>query len=115
MLGAGLTIGLNVLLIPYLGYVGSAWATLACYFIMSVVSYVVGQRHYYIPYEPLKIGFYILVALCIYGVNLFIPKYSVATQILTGLASIGLFLFIFIRNEKDIQALISRYYAKRKR
>ena len=112
--GAALTIGLNVLLIPYFGYVGSAWATLICYFVMSVISYVVGQRNYYIPYEPLKIGFYILLAVCIYGINLFIPKYSVAMQAVTGLFSIGLFVVIFIRNEKDIQQLIIRY-AKRKR
>lgn len=115
ILGAGLTIGLNVLLIPHFGYEGCAWATLACYFIMSAVSYVVGQRYYPIPYEPLKIGFYILVAVCIYGVNLIIPKYSVAMQVLTGLASMALFLVIFVRNEKDIQTLILRYYAKRKR
>lgn len=114
ILGAMLTIGLNVLFIPYWGYEGSAWATLICYFIMSMVSYVVGQRHYYIPYQPLKIGFYIVVAVCIYGVNLFIPKYSIATQVLTGLASLALFLLVFVRNEKDIQALIFRYYAKRK-
>lgn len=115
IMGAVLTIGLNLVLIPLYGYVGCAWATLACYFIMSLVSYGVGQRYYPVPYRPLKIGFYILVAVCIYGVNLIIPKYSVAMQLLTGLASMALFLLIFIRNEKDIQAIIVRYYAKRKR
>lgn len=115
IVGALLTIGLNVLLIPRFGYEGSAWATLICYVTMSLVSYVVGQKNYYIPYEPLKIGFYILVAVCIYGVNLFVPKYSVAMQVAAGLLSILLFLFIFIRNEKDIQTLISKYYAKYRR
>lgn len=112
IMGALLTIGLNILLIPYFGYVGSAWATLTCYVVMSVISYVVGQRNYYIPYQPLKIGFYILVAVCIYGVNLFIPKYSVAMQVFTGLASIGLFVAIFVRNEPDVKTMIIAYYEK---
>ncbi|RZK30828.1 MAG: polysaccharide biosynthesis protein [Hymenobacter sp.] len=33
--GAVLTVGLNFVLIPVLGYMGSAWATLACYFLMA--------------------------------------------------------------------------------
>ena len=113
--GAGLTIGLNFLFIPFFGYEGSAWATLGCYFSMSAISYVIGQRNYFIPYEPLKIGFYILVAVCIYCVNLFIPKYSLVMEILTGLASLAFFIILFIRNEPDIKTIVLRYYAKLKR
>ena len=43
--GAALTIVLNVWWIPEFGYVGSAWATLACYASMAIVSYLLG-RHY---------------------------------------------------------------------
>lgn len=113
--GAGLTIGLNFLLIPFFGYVGSAWATLGCYLSMSIISYIIGQKNYHIPYEPFKIMFYILVALCIYAVNLFIPKYSKATEILLALVSIGFFLILVIRNEKDIKKTIINYYEKYKR
>ena len=115
VMGAVLTIGLNFLLIPFLGYVGSAWATLGCYLTMSIVSYVVGQKNYYIPYEPLKIGFYILVAVCIYCLNLFIPKYSRGMEIATGLVSLLFFILLFIQNEKDIKTIIIRYYEKYKR
>lgn len=113
--GASLTIVLNFLLIPVLGYAGSAWATLACYFVMSVISYVVGQRNYYIPYEPMKMGFYILVAVCIFGINLFIPKYSLAVELVTGVLSMLVFVVLFVRNEKDLKALIVKYYESRKR
>ena len=49
--GAVITIVMNLLLIPSLSYMGSAWATLACYFSITVMSYVLGQKYYPIPYE----------------------------------------------------------------
>lgn len=51
--GAVLTIALNFLLIPVLGYVGSAWATLACYFMMAALCWWLGERHFPVPY-PVK-------------------------------------------------------------
>jgi O-antigen/teichoic acid export membrane protein len=50
LLGAGLTIGLNLWLIPLWGYHGSAWATLLCYGTMVGISWQLGQRHYPVPY-----------------------------------------------------------------
>jgi O-antigen/teichoic acid export membrane protein len=51
--GAVLTIALNFLLIPVLGYLGSAWATLACYFMMAALCWWLGERHFPVPY-PVK-------------------------------------------------------------
>jgi Na+-driven multidrug efflux pump len=49
--GSALTIGLNVWWIPKFGYVGSAWATLACYASMAIVSYLLGRRYYPVAYD----------------------------------------------------------------
>ena len=54
VVGAILTIGLNLILIPVLGYTGSALATFGCYFSMAVICYFIGQRYYYIPYKTFK-------------------------------------------------------------
>ena len=61
--GALLTIVANVVLIPRFGYMGSAWATLICYFSMAVVSYVLGQNYYPIPYSLKSALFYIGIAI----------------------------------------------------
>jgi O-antigen/teichoic acid export membrane protein len=50
LFGAAITIVLNLVLIPYFGFVGSAWATLCCYFLMALCSYFLGQKYYPIPY-----------------------------------------------------------------
>ncbi|MGL1887308.1 MAG: polysaccharide biosynthesis C-terminal domain-containing protein [Reichenbachiella sp.] len=49
--GAIATIGLNFLLIPIYGYTGSAIATLITFFGMAISSYLLGQKHYPIPYQ----------------------------------------------------------------
>jgi O-antigen/teichoic acid export membrane protein len=60
--GAIVTIILNVALIPSIGYVGSAWATLVCYMCMVMLSYYWCQKHYPIPYNVSRISLYLAAA-----------------------------------------------------
>ncbi len=60
--GAVITVVLNVILIPKIGYMGSAWATLACYSLMTVASYLWGKKHYKVPYDLKNIFVYFIVA-----------------------------------------------------
>lgn len=61
--GAALTIILNVLFIPKYGYMASAWATLACYGGMAVVSYMLGQKYFPVQYYLKKDLGYIFLGL----------------------------------------------------
>jgi O-antigen/teichoic acid export membrane protein len=60
--GAVLTIVLNFLLIPVLGYMGCAWATLACYFMMAALCWWLGERHFPVPYPVKRILLWLLGA-----------------------------------------------------
>jgi O-antigen/teichoic acid export membrane protein len=60
--GAVLTILLNYALIPEYGYYGASWATFIVYFVMMIVSYFLGRKHYPVPYEIGKIIVYPLGA-----------------------------------------------------
>lgn len=53
--GAFITILANFLLIPLIGYMGSAISALICYFVMVISSYVLGQKVYPIPYRSPKL------------------------------------------------------------
>ncbi|MFV0305755.1 MAG: lipopolysaccharide biosynthesis protein [Moheibacter sp.] len=59
-MGAGLTIILNLVLIPIIGFMASAWTTLVAYTVMMVVSYFWGQKKYRIPYKSKKIMIYLI-------------------------------------------------------
>jgi len=67
--GAALTIALNVWWIPLFGYVGSAWATLACYASMAIASYLLGRHYYPVAYDVKRVLGYIAL-----GVGLYIAR-----------------------------------------
>jgi len=63
VVGAVITIVLNIVLVPRYGFMGSAWVSLLAYFTMMVISYVLGQRNYPIPYNLKRIVLYMLASL----------------------------------------------------
>ncbi len=67
--GAVLTIVLNIGWIPLFGYIGSAWATLACYGSMAVVSYLLGQKYYPVDYDVKRVLAYIGLGIGLYFVH----------------------------------------------
>lgn len=60
--GALVTIVLNIIFIPYYGYMASAWVSLTAYTGMMVLSYLLGQKHYAIPYHLKQNLFYLLLS-----------------------------------------------------
>jgi len=66
VIGAIITIGLNIILIPKYGFVGSAWANFFCYLSMMIISFLWGRKVYKVNYQLKKIGAYTLLALIIY-------------------------------------------------
>lgn len=110
--GSIITIVLNILLIPSLGYFGPAWAALACYGFMIGTCYWTGQKYYPIPYPIGRMTTYILASMAAYGWgllnahwfghNLFI-KLAMNTVVL--LALIGFVLYIE-------RAVIARQWAQ---
>jgi O-antigen/teichoic acid export membrane protein len=63
LVGASITIVGNLILIPVLGYMGSAVVTLCCYFVMSALCYFYGQKHFPVPYHlPSAFGYICLAS-----------------------------------------------------
>ncbi len=71
LVGALLTIILNIILIPLFGYMGSAYATAICYISMAVICYAIGQKHYHVPYDVKAIAKYLLLMLLFYFSSVF--------------------------------------------
>lgn len=96
--GAIVTLTLNIVLIPVMGYMGSAWTTLIVYFSMMVASYYFGQKHYPIAYNLRKAGLYIFTSLALFFLGYFIEIESFGLAFfyhsLLILLFIGIVLFI---------------------
>jgi O-antigen/teichoic acid export membrane protein len=75
LFGSGLTVALNIWWIPLYGYEGSAWATLACYASMSLVSYLLGRWFYPVAYPVFRILGYILLGLTLFFAQSWVRDY----------------------------------------
>ena len=74
IIGAVITIVLNIVLIPKFHYTGAAIATFTCYLFMMLSSYWLGQKYYPIPYPVKKLVSYIVMVILIYIVHLGINR-----------------------------------------
>jgi O-antigen/teichoic acid export membrane protein len=108
-IGAVLTIVLCVGLIPVMGYMGAAYATLLCFVLMTVISYIVGQRYYRVEYDLKRILFYFVVAVGFYFLSDFL---HFSTSIFKYGLSISLFtaflVVVYFAEKRDIQSLLKR-------
>ena len=96
ILGALLTIGLIVLFIPIIGFMASAWATLATYSAMAVMSYFYGKKYYAIPYPMKNILVILIIAIVLSYLSF---NYFRGNHIVSVLITIA-FLALIIWNQK---------------
>jgi len=69
IVGAVVTVTVNLVFVPAYGYIAAAWAHVACYLSMVLVSYFVGQKIYPVQYETGRILMYIALAVGLLAVS----------------------------------------------
>ena len=104
IIGAVITLAGNFLLIPVLGYLGSAVASILCYLVMCLVCYYYGQKYYPIPYNFMPTFWYTLAGiLVIYGSF----QINIAESLLKNMINIGIALtfatIVFLLERKQLQ------------
>jgi O-antigen/teichoic acid export membrane protein len=100
--GAVITIVLNIILIPKIGYMGSAWATFFCYFSMMLLSLYLGSRYYKINYPYRSVLLYFALALSLYFAS---TKISISTtwiHLSVNTVLIGIFIIFVLLKEHII-------------
>ena len=83
------------MLIPYIGFVGSAVATLICYFSMTILSFIFARKHYPIPYNYSRILLYFSLM-----ISIFIILYYTSFTLLIDVMFILVYLLIVYVLEK---------------
>lgn len=102
LIGAGLTIILNIIFIPIYGYIACAVVTLIVYFIQMVISYFLGQKHYPIPYNLVRFFTYGGLSILIYVAVSYINLEFGILQIITHNGLILLFItFVFLKERQS--------------
>lgn len=104
IVGAVLTLVLNFLLIPVFqenygqGFMGSAIATIVAYGAMMLISYVLGNKYYPIPYDMKKIGSYLGISILFSTVYFYLFR----ENYFVGVPMLLLLTYFIYYNEKEI-------------
>ncbi|PCH54342.1 MAG: polysaccharide biosynthesis protein [Flavobacteriaceae bacterium] len=105
IIGALITIIMNIVLIPKIGFIASAWATLFAYGSMMILSYFIGKKYYPVPYNLKKSGSYLIASMVISFVSFeyFRENYfiSIALVLIFG-------ILIFWNEKKELIAILKR-------
>lgn len=108
--GAAVTIGINVLFIPKYGYMASAWATFACFFVMCVVAYFWGQKEFPVPYKLGELLFYFGLAFALFFIGkLIINQFAEQSVVRYAIQLFIVFCFIaiaFFKERKQLSVLL---------
>lgn len=117
LVGAVITIVLNIILIPKLHYLGAAIATFVCYLFMMITSYILGQKYYPVPYAVKKLIAYLVIVVLFYGIHEGLVYIWGNRLFNFGTATILVFIFtwfIGLVEKKELSAMpfIGKFYRK---
>ncbi len=100
LLGLVVTVVMNVVLVPRMGYMGCAWAALACYGVMMLTSYFVGRAKHPIGYQTGRLIFYFILAMALYGAGLCINTGSEGVDMLLRTPILVAYIIYVVHREK---------------
>jgi len=108
-IGVFISVVLNLILIPQIGYVGCALAFAISSFVMMVLCYWFGQKYYPIPYELNSVTVYLICAgvliFAVWQIRIDNPYYAIPFRLILSL------LFVFIIAFVERKSLgISKYF-----
>lgn len=119
MLGAGISLAgglitllLNLLLVPYIGFIGSAWAALATYTFMCVATWFTGLKYYPVPYEFGRMGLYLLATFGFYAFSWWLgtalPERSILLWTVRAALFGGFLGLIYLLEKRSLKRLVFR-------
>lgn len=88
--GMVITFAVNIAFVPTYSYMASAAASFCCYFVIMLISYILGQKYYPVAYDLKAIATYFAVALGLFGASRLLEsenpllKYGLNTMLLTA-------------------------------
>lgn len=111
-----ITLLINILFIPHFSYMACAWASFVANLVMMLLSYVLGQKNYPIPYNLRSAGFFFLLSMILFA-GITITYMNVGNLWLRlGMNSlfIGIYLYVVVKKELPLRQLplIGKYFNK---
>lgn len=114
IIGSVVVLTINILFVPIFSYMASAWASFACYFVMMLISYFLGQKYMPIKYDLKKMGVYTLLTLVLYAVSLLISTSSMGLNLVFNTILLIFFILYLIKHDLPLENIpvVNRLFKK---
>lgn len=112
--GLLITLLINILFVPRFGYIASAWAAFICYFAMMLSSWFIGQHYYPIKYDLKVIAKYFILALVLYGLDIWVDIDNLALCLIFRTLLLIVFLVYLIKTDLPLKEIpvIGKFFKK---
>lgn len=108
IVGAVITFVLNVLLIPVLGYMACGFVFFTASLVMTVMSYLAGQKYFPVKYDLKRIGAYFVVAMLLYLITILLPFGDQFLRMgFNTILFMIFFLYIWFKEKTDLIGLFN--------
>ncbi len=115
VIGCVIIVVLNILFVPVYGYLASAWASVAGYAVILLLSYWIGQKEYPIHYDLKSLGLYVLLAAVLYIIGEQVPIPNIVLRLAFRTVLLLLFIAYIIKKDLPLSQIpvINRFIKKK--
>ena len=117
LIGLGITLVLQIVGVPLIGYWASCGSSLVCYFVIMLLSYFIGQKKAPIPYDLKRIGGYTALTLGLLAIYYVLRLHtSLNIWIMMGIGTLLIALYLIVMTRRDFPLsglpVVGKYFKK---
>ena len=102
LIGLAITLVLQIVFVPIIGYWASCGSSLVCYFVIMLLSFFIGQKKAPIPYDLRRIGQYTVLTIGLLAVYYALRLYYIHNMwLLMAIGTLLIILYLFVLTRKD--------------
>lgn len=105
LIGCTVILALNVWLVPLYGYIASAWASVAGYGAITLLSYIIGQKKYPVIYPLKDMAVYLVLAAVLFVLSEVVSVQHVILRLLYHTLLILIFVAFIIKRDLPLKSI----------
>ena len=118
LIGLVITLVLQMVGVPRIGYWASCGSSLVCYFIIMLLSYFIGQKKAPIPYDLHSIGRYTALTIGLLAVYYALKLYYIHNMwLLMGIGTLLIAIYLLVMTRRDFPLsglpVVGKYFKKK--
>ena len=117
LIGLAITLVLQIVGVPRIGYWASCGSSLVCYFIIMLLSYFIGQKKAPIPYDLRSIGRYTALTIGLLAVYYALKLYYIHNMwLLMGIGTLLIAIYLIVMTRRDFPLsglpIVGKYFKR---